>query len=76
PGVSQFAQQMKEAIMAAHDAVIAARTSQVVQANKHRRPAPFKAGDLVYLSTKNLAVPTGRARKLVPKFIGPFQITR
>ena len=30
---------------------------------------------MVYLSTKNLSVPKGRARKLVPKFIGPYKIT-
>ena len=61
--------------MAAHDAIIAARTSQVVQANRKRRPASFRVGDLVYLSTKNLAIPKGRARKLAPKFLGPFVIT-
>ena len=31
-------------------------------------------GDLVYLSTKNLALPKGRARKLVPKFIRPYTV--
>ncbi|TFK79385.1 hypothetical protein K466DRAFT_505656, partial [Polyporus arcularius HHB13444] len=76
PGVQVFAQRMKEALMAAHDAIIAARTSQVIQANKHRRPAMFKEGDFVYLSTKNLSIPTGRARKLVPKYLGPFRIVQ
>ncbi|PIL23014.1 hypothetical protein GSI_14321 [Ganoderma sinense ZZ0214-1] len=75
PGVQAFAQRMKEAIMVAHDAIIAAHTSQVVQANKKRRPASFEVGDLVYLSTKNLSIPKGRARKLAPKYLGPFQIT-
>ena len=28
----------------------------------------------MYLSTKNLTIPKGRARKLVPKFIGPYKI--
>lgn len=64
PGVTQFAQRMKEAIMAAHDAIIAARMNQLVQVNKHRRPVPFKVGDFVYLSTCNLSILTGRARKL------------
>ncbi|RPD56920.1 hypothetical protein L226DRAFT_467926, partial [Lentinus tigrinus ALCF2SS1-7] len=49
PGVRAFAQRMKEAIMAAHDAIIAARVGQVLQANRHRRPAGFLEGDLVYL---------------------------
>ncbi|KAJ3486050.1 hypothetical protein NLI96_g4519 [Meripilus lineatus] len=76
PGVQTFAQQMKEAIMAAHDAIIAARVQQTKQANKHRRDAPFKENDLVYLSTKNLKPLKGRARKLVPKFLGPFRILK
>jgi hypothetical protein len=33
-------------------------------------------GDYVYLSTKNLAIPKERARKLVPRFIGPYLILR
>ncbi|TFY57697.1 hypothetical protein EVJ58_g6867 [Rhodofomes roseus] len=76
PGVQQFVQRMREAIMSAHDAIIEARVRQTQQANKHRRPAPFKQGDLVYLSTKNLRLPKGRARKLVPKYLGPFPIER
>ncbi|KAJ3002426.1 hypothetical protein NUW54_g5855 [Trametes sanguinea] len=68
PGVQAFAQRVKEAIMAAHDAIIAARMSQVAQANKRRRAAAFRVGDLVYLSTKNLNLPKGRARKLAPKY--------
>ncbi|KAJ2968610.1 hypothetical protein NUW54_g13166 [Trametes sanguinea] len=76
PGVRQFAQRMKEAIMTAHDAIISARIGQVLQANKHRRPAGFQTGDLVYLSTKNLSLPKGRARKLAPKYLGPFPITK
>ena len=62
-------------LAAAHDAIIAGRTRQTVQANKHRRDeVPYSPGDLVYLSTKNLALPAGRAHKLLPKFIGPFKI--
>ncbi|TFK79106.1 hypothetical protein K466DRAFT_506130, partial [Polyporus arcularius HHB13444] len=58
PGVQQFAQRMKDAIMAAHDTIIAApRAVQVVQAKKHGRVAPFKEGDFVYLSTKNISLP-------------------
>jgi hypothetical protein len=47
---------------------------QTTQANKRRLEAPFKEGDLVYLSTKNLKIPKERVRKLVPKYIGPFKI--
>jgi hypothetical protein len=35
PGVRVFAQRMKDAIMAAHNAIIEARMKQTKQANKH-----------------------------------------
>ncbi|KIJ42777.1 hypothetical protein M422DRAFT_253864, partial [Sphaerobolus stellatus SS14] len=34
----------------------------------------YSPGDLVYLSTKNLNLPKGQARKLLPKFIGPYKV--
>ena len=76
PGVCQFAEKMKNAIMSAHDAIIALRIQQTVQANKKRSPATYKEGDLVYLSTKNISMPKGRARKLAPKYLGPFPISK
>ena len=76
PGVEEFALKMKEALMKTHDAIIDARMKQTDQANKHRRKVDFVTGDLVYLSTKNLSLPPGRARKLLPKYIGPLKITR
>jgi len=76
PGVRQFAENMKDAIMSAHDAIIASRVQHTVQANRKRQPATFVEGDLVYLSTKNISLPKGRARKLAPKYLGPFPITK
>jgi hypothetical protein len=62
--------QRRLAIMAAHDAILAARVKQ------KRQPAPFEKGDLVYLSTKNIKFEKGLARKLIPKFIGPYLIIK
>ena len=76
PGVRQFAEKMKNAIMSAHDTIIASRVQQTNQANRKRLPATYKEGDLVYLSTKNISMPKGRARKLAPKYLGPFPISR
>ena len=74
PGVRTFAQRMKDAVLTAHDAIIASRMKQTRAANNQRKEAPFALGDLVYLSTKNLSLPKGRARKLAPKFVGPYKI--
>ena len=30
----------------------------------------------MYLSTENLTLPKGRSRKLMPKFIGPYPVTK
>ena len=77
PGVRTFAQNTLRNMAMVHDALIATRVFQKHQADKRRRAEPpIKAGDLVYLSTKNLSLPKGRASKLVPKYIGPYMVTR
>jgi hypothetical protein len=61
----------------AHDAIIEARVHSTYQANRHRsEEKPFEVGDLAYLSTANLNLPKRRARKLAPKYIGPFRVTK
>ena len=62
--------------MSAHDTIIASRIQHTNQVNRRRQPAKFKKGNLVYLSTKNIAIPKGRAKKLAPKYLGPFPITK
>ena len=36
----------------------------------------YHVGDHVYLSTQNLTLPKGRARKLVPKYIRPYKVVK
>jgi hypothetical protein len=76
PGVYAFAQRMKDAILTAHDAILDKRVKQTRLANRGRRPAPFVEGDSVYLSTKNIKLPKGKTRKLIPKYIGPYKIVK
>ena len=60
----------------AHDAIIKARVSSMYHANKHRsEEKPYEVDDFVYLSTANLNLPKHHARKLAPKYIGPFRVT-
>jgi len=74
PSIRNFALKKKLALMAAHDSILAAWVKQTRDANRKRQLAPFKKDDLVYLSTKNIKFPKGLARKLVPKYIGPYKI--
>ena len=76
PGVRQFAERMKLAIMSAHNAIIASCVENTVQANRKRAVANYRVGDLVYLSTKNISLPKGLARKLAPKYLGPFTVAK
>jgi hypothetical protein len=76
-GVRDFAERALLNLAEAHNAIIQARVFQTVQANKHRREdLMIKAGSLVYLSTKNLALPKGRASKLLPRFVGPYRVQK
>lgn len=84
PGVQHFATQVLEHLEQARDHIIASRTLQTHHANEKRRDEnvkegkwqPITEGELVYLSTDNLQLPRGRAKKLLPKFIGPYSVLK
>ena len=76
-GIKQFALQAKWDLMAAHDMIIANCIQQTFHANKKCRASDiYHVGDHVYLLTQNLTLPKGRARKLVPKYIGPYKVVK
>jgi hypothetical protein len=50
---------------------------QKYYADRRRREEPdIKVDDLVYLSMKNMAMPKGRAGKLMSKFIVPYKVMK
>jgi hypothetical protein len=74
-GIKAFATQALQNLAEAHDAIIESRVFQTHSANARRREEPtISHGDLVFLSTKNLNLPKGRASKLCPKYVGPYKI--
>lgn len=74
-GIKDFAITALQNIADAHDAIIEARTFQTYNANKKREEDPqINKDDLVYVATKNLNLPKGRARKLWPKYVGPYKV--
>ena len=76
-GVKQFALQVKWDLMAAHDTIIVNCVQQTFHANKKCCASDLcHVGDHVYLSTQTLTLPKGRARKLVPKYIGPYKVVK
>jgi len=76
-GVKTFTQNALKNMTLAHDTLIKDRIFQRGYTDKkqHREPE-IKINDLVYLSTKNIAMPKGRASKLVLKYVGPYKITK
>ena len=76
-GVKQFTLKVKWDLMLAHDTIIANRIQQMFHANKKCHPSDlYHVGDHMYLLTQNLTLPKGRARKLVPKYIGPYKVVK
>ena len=74
-GIHTFVQTVLQNLAEAHDSIIEAHVFQTNYANtKHRIDPQIKTGTLVYLSTKNLNLPKGRARKLCPTFVGPYRV--
>ena len=61
----------------AHDAIIKSWVVQAYHANKKRKERKtLQVGDLMYLSTANLTMPKGWARKHVPKYIRPMKVLK
>ncbi|KAJ9528099.1 hypothetical protein QJQ45_005823 [Haematococcus lacustris] len=52
-----------------------AQDRQQRYANKRRRDVTFSLGDSVLLSTTNLRNAPGKARKFLPRYVGPFKVT-
>ena len=76
-GVKQFAQQVLWNLIDAHDAILEHKVMQTHYSNKCQRPSViYRENDMVYLSTKNLALPRAQARKLMPRFLGPYRVLK
>ena len=75
PGIQSFVRQARDNLSMALDAIIKSHMIQTYHANKRRKAPPaLDIGNLVYLLTKNLTLLKGRARKLLPKYIGPMKV--
>ena len=73
PDAKSFTERMQNTLVRAKHALDAAQQRMVKQAKKHRRDVTYQVGDQVLLSTKNLRPAVG-AKKLMPKYVGPFEV--
>lgn len=74
PGVQNFALQQRLVLIQAYNSILATQVKQTHDANQHHHISPLVKGDLCYISIKNITLPKGYTRKLVPKYIGPYKI--
>ena len=76
-GVAQVTENIKDILNRTYDKLLVQREKQTIQANKRRCEGQnFQVGDKVLLSTANLNLPKGRARKLCLKYIGPYKVLK
>jgi hypothetical protein len=71
-----FAESLERARQAATRALQVAQDRQRTYANRFRRAVRYHVNDPVLLATKHLSYAPGLARKLMPRFTGPFPIVR
>jgi transposase InsO family protein len=75
PQTSNFAQTMKESLDRAKASLLAAKFRQKLFAYENRREVKLPARQKVLLSTINFKLAHPGMRKLLPKWVGPFEVT-
>lgn len=66
---------MQEAMERAKQALHAASQRYKLHADWHRTAVKIAVGDRVMLSSKNITFRSGGSRKLLPRWLGPFEVT-
>ncbi len=74
PEVSRTIQEIESAISDAKKSLAKSQQRQKNYADTKRTEITFKVGDRVLLNTKNLKIAKDGTRKLLPRWIGPFEI--
>jgi len=73
--IRAFAEAALQNLADTHNSIIEALVIQTHHMNTQCIAEPeIQEGTLVYLLTKNLNLPKGRARKLCPKFVGLYKV--
>jgi transposase InsO family protein len=76
PEAAEFAKQVLAVVERARQSMAAAQERMKKAADAHRRPAQYQPGDWVMLRSASFHLQAPGARKLLPKWLGPFQVMR
>lgn len=74
PAALQFTVGLTAAIKHAKELLAGAQDRQKAQENENRRELILAPGELVWLNPKHLYIRTPGTRKLLPRFVGPFEV--
>jgi hypothetical protein len=75
PQASNFARTLEESLARAKASLLAAQSRQKLFADERRREVELDVGQKVLLSTINFKLAHPGTRKLLPKWVGPFEVT-
>ena len=76
PAADAFVADLRRALVGAEQRLQGAQARQKAHADRSRRELAFAVGDKVLLSTANFDLPGLGARKIAPRFCGPFIVTK
>jgi hypothetical protein len=75
PAATDFTQRLTEVVNCARESMSIAQQRQAKNANCHRRPKTFQVNDLVMFHSGHFTFAQSDARKLMPRYLGPFRVT-
>ncbi|KAJ9521009.1 hypothetical protein QJQ45_022725, partial [Haematococcus lacustris] len=75
PSAQAFTKVWQVSVANARTSMARAQERMARYANARRRPVQYVVGQQVLLSTRNLALKAGAARKLLPRYIGPLLVS-
>lgn len=74
PAAADFVQHIQAGLARAKECLQKAQDRAKSYADTNRRHVEFQVGQQVLLSTQHLKLKMGGARKLLPRFVGPFTV--
>lgn len=74
PAAGAFLDRIQSVLRRSEDSMLRAQIAQVDYMDRSRRISPFKVGDMVWLSARNIKFDT--PNKFAPKYVGPYRILK